>query len=66
MINATFTRPDLTTFARLDELGLEAIGQHLAPDRAVLECRLAEPDPWCHRCGAEATPRGDSGALAGS
>ncbi|MFC4140720.1 MULTISPECIES: ISL3 family transposase [unclassified Microbacterium] len=58
MINATFTHPDLTTFARLDELGVEAVGQHLAPDRAVIECRLTEPDPWCRRCGAEATPRG--------
>ena len=58
MINATFTRPDLTTFARLDELGIDAVGMHLTPDRAVIECRLAEPDPWCHACGAEATARG--------
>ena len=30
-----FGRPDLTTFARLDRLGLEVVGQRLEPDRAV-------------------------------
>ncbi|MGH3635652.1 MAG: hypothetical protein ACRDTS_16510 [Mycobacterium sp.] len=30
--DATCARPDLTTFCRLDELGLEAIGQRLDPD----------------------------------
>lgn len=34
--DATFTCPDLTTFARLDELGLQAVGQRLEPDRALL------------------------------
>ncbi|MFF3247816.1 hypothetical protein ACFYWY_29765 [Streptomyces sp. NPDC002870] len=29
----------LTTFCRLDELGLEAVGQLLEPDQAVIECR---------------------------
>lgn len=29
--DATFACPDLTTFMRLDELGLEAIGQRLEP-----------------------------------
>lgn len=58
MTNATFATPDLTTFCRLDELGLEAIGQHLSSGRAVIECRLAEVDPWCRGCGGEATPRG--------
>ncbi|PFG33780.1 transposase [Sanguibacter antarcticus] len=53
MSDATFTRPDLTTFCRLDELGLEAIGQRLEPDRAVLACRITEPDNWCRRCGCE-------------
>ena len=46
-----FARPDLTTFARLDELGLEVTGQRLDPDRAVLACRVVEPDQWCRRCG---------------
>ena len=36
MLDATFTRPDLTTFTRLDGLGLEVTGQHLEPGRAVL------------------------------
>ncbi|KQO01665.1 transposase [Arthrobacter sp. Leaf234] len=57
MLNATFVRPDLTTFCRLDELGLEAIGQHLRPDEAVIECRVAHADPWCRKCGAEGRPR---------
>ena len=41
--DATFACPDLTTFARLDELGLEVVGQRLEPDRAVLACRVVEP-----------------------
>lgn len=57
MPHATFVRPDLTTFAGLDELGLEVIGQRLEPDRAVLECRVVEPDGWCRRCGCEGTAR---------
>ena len=54
---ATFVRPDLTTFAGLDGLGLEVVGQRVEPDRAVLACRVIEPDDWCHRCGCEGTPR---------
>lgn len=57
MPDTTFTAPDLTTFCRLDEIGLVAIGQCLKPDRAVIECRIAEPDPWRRRCGAQGTPR---------
>lgn len=34
MSDATFGCPDLTTFCRLEELGLEVIGQRLDPDRA--------------------------------
>jgi transposase-like protein len=51
-------RADLTTFCRLDELGLEVTGQRLDPDRAVLACRVVEPDQWCRRCGGEGAPRG--------
>ncbi|WP_190264165.1 MULTISPECIES: ISL3 family transposase [Glutamicibacter] len=58
MPNATFDSCDLTKFCRLDELGLEAIGQRLEPGRAVLACRVVEPDDWCHRCGSQGTPRG--------
>ena len=57
MPDATFTSPDLTTFARLDELGLEAVGQRVEPDRAVIACRVVEPDQWCRRCGCEGAPR---------
>ena len=57
MPDATYARPDLTTFAGLDELGLEVTGQVVAPDRAVLACRVVEPDQWCHRCGCEGTVR---------
>jgi transposase len=55
--DATFARPDLTTFCRLDELGLEVLGQRLEPDRAVLSCRVVEPDQGCRRCGCEGAPR---------
>jgi transposase len=55
--DATFVCPDLTTFCRLDELGLEVTGQRLEPDRAVLACRVVEPDQWCRRCGCQGSPR---------
>lgn len=55
--DATFTRPDLTTFTRLDDLGLEVTGQLLKPDRAVLACRVVEPDDWCRRCGCQGVVR---------
>ena len=57
MPNATFERPDLTTFCRLDELGLVVTGQRIERDRVVLACRVGEPDRWCRRCGSEGVPR---------
>ncbi|ALE04842.1 transposase (plasmid) [Arthrobacter sp. ERGS1:01] len=57
MNNATFHSPDLTTFCRLDGLGLEVTGQCLYPDRAVLACRVVEPDEWCKKCGSQGVPR---------
>jgi len=57
MSDATFARPDLTTFCRLEELGLEVTEQRLEPDRAVLACRVVDPDQWCRRCGCQGTPR---------
>jgi transposase len=54
---AGFACPDLTTFCRVDELGLVVTGQRLEPDRAVLACRVVEPDQWCRRCGCEGVPR---------
>jgi transposase len=55
--DATFACPDLTTFCRLDELGLVVVGQQVQPDRAVLACRVVEDDRWCRRCGSEGAPR---------
>ena len=55
MPDGTCTTPDLTTFCRLDGLGLEVIGQRLEPDRAVLACRVVDDDRWCRRCGCEGT-----------
>ena len=59
MLDATFVRPDLGAFCRLDELGLQVVGQRLEPDRAVLACRVepGEFDRWCRSCGCEGTPR---------
>ncbi|MCY0906736.1 ISL3 family transposase, partial [Arthrobacter sp. H14-L1] len=57
MFHATFHSPDLTTFCRLDELGLEATGQYLSRDRAVLACRVVDPDDWCRNCGSQGIPR---------
>ncbi|GCB46719.1 ISL3 family transposase [Streptomyces sp. NL15-2K] len=54
---AGFACPDLTTFCRLDELGLEAIGQRREVDRAVITCRVVKSDQWCRRCGGEGVPR---------
>ena len=60
-VGVGFACADLTTFCRLDELGLEITGQRLDPDRAVLACRVVEPDGsdgrWCRRCGCEGSPR---------
>jgi transposase len=55
--DATFATPDLTTFCRLDELGLVAVGQRLDPARAVIACRVVELDEWCHRCGQQGVLR---------
>jgi transposase len=55
--DATFACPDLTTFCRLDELGLEVTGQLLEPGRAVLACRILDPDQWCRRCGCGGVAR---------
>ena len=52
-----FACPDLTTFCRLDELGLEVTGQRVQADRAVLSCRITDDDSWCRRCGEQGTPR---------
>ena len=43
MSDATFLPPDLGSFCRLDELGLQVVGQRLEPGRAVLAWRVVEP-----------------------
>lgn len=58
MPQPTFTSPDLDSFCLLDRLGLTVTGQQIRHDRAILECRLTEDDPWCQACGGEAVPRG--------
>ena len=66
MSDATFACPDLTTFCRLDELGLEVTGQRLAADRAVLTCRVVEPDQWCRRCALPGAGSGHGDPSAGA
>ena len=53
MSDGTFAAPDLTTFCRLDDLGLEVTGQRLEVEGAVLACRVVGDDRWCRRCGCE-------------
>lgn len=57
VLDATFARPELTTFCRLDELSSLVVGQQLEPDRVVLACRVFEPDKWWRGCGCEGSPR---------
>lgn len=52
-----FACPDLSTFCRLDELGLEVTGQRVQAEHAVLACRITDEDRWCRRCGEQGTPR---------
>jgi hypothetical protein len=54
---ADFACPDLTTFDASMSSGSKPRGQRLEPDRAVLACRVVEPDQWCRRCGFEGAPR---------
>jgi len=57
MDHATFSRPDLNTFCRLDRLGLAVTGQQVLDGHSVLRCCVVEPDDWCHECGAQGAPR---------
>lgn len=56
--SGAFSSPDLSRFCGLDELGLQAVGQRLEPDRAVLACRVLGQDRWCRRCGCQGLVRG--------
>jgi transposase len=55
--DATFDAPDLSAFCRLDDLGLEVVGQRIEPDRAELACRVVDSDGWCRRCGGKGVVR---------
>jgi len=57
MSNTTFDRPDLSTFTRLDDLGLEVTGQRVGGDRTVLACKVVGEDRWCRQCGGEGVVR---------
>jgi len=57
MSDATFSRPDLDSFCRLDRLGLTVTAQRVGDDGTVLACRVLEPDDWCHECGAQGVVR---------
>ena len=57
MPHTTFDLPDLSAFARLDDLGLELTGQRMWSDHAVLACRIAGADRWCRRCESQGTSR---------
>ena len=58
MLNATFAAPDLDTFSQVNRQGLTVTGQLIEPHRSVLECRVLEPDNWCHGCGQQGVSRG--------
>ena len=57
MANTTFDRPDLSTFTRLDDLGLEVTRQRVGGDRTVLACKVVGEDRWCRQCGGEGVVR---------
>ena len=51
MSKRTFTRVVLTSLGGLDDLGLLAVDQRLAGGVALVEREVADPVPWCPRCG---------------
>lgn len=57
MPHTTFDRPDLSAFARLDDLGLELTGQRTWSDHAVLAYRIDGADRWCRRCESQGEAR---------
>jgi len=66
VVDATFTGTGLTAFCRLEQLGLEAVGRRLDPDRAVLACRVSEPDEWCRRLRVSGRREGYAHASSGA
>ena len=58
MSNATCDRPGLGTFTRLDDLGLDVMGQGVGDDRTVLACKVVGEARRCRRCGCQGISRG--------
>jgi hypothetical protein len=54
-----FDLPDVTSFCRLDGLGLVVTGQDITAEGAVLACRVADRpgDGWYSECGGKARAR---------
>ena len=50
-LSLAFTCVDLTSLRGLDYLGLVAVGQRLVGGVALVEREVADPVPWCPRCG---------------
>jgi transposase len=64
--NATFDDPDLTTFTAPGGAGPGRVGQRLTAERAVLECRLAEEDPWCRSLRSTSDVAGHDRPVSGA
>ena len=64
MHDATFGCPDLTMFCRLDELGLVVTGQRLESDRAVLACRVIDPERRGATAAAAMVSRGTPSSVS--
>lgn len=58
LADAAFATRDVTTFARLDTLGLPVNGQLLGPDRAVLTCSVVDGDDRYGRVRRARPPTG--------
>ena len=58
MNDLTFSSPDLSSFYRLNNLGLVATGQHLCAEHAVIECRFTKAPEPCPKCAAAGVSRG--------
>lgn len=50
-------RPGLGAFTRLDDLGLDVMGQGVGDDWTVLACKVAGEDRWCRQRGGEGVVR---------
>ncbi|GAA4510097.1 hypothetical protein [Brevibacterium yomogidense] len=53
-----FATPDPYTFCLLNRLDLTATGQDATAPYALFECRVIEPDDFCHAFDFVGAPRG--------